>query len=137
MTASTAPPMPRILYVDDDVHLATLVHYALAREGFEVCLVHTAREFIQMLQGDHPDLIILDLTLPDSDGFALLTSIRTSSTSPILILSGRESPGDIDRAAAQGANGWLSKPVSVPTLIGRVHDLLSQPQVSRLEIVTR
>jgi len=110
---------PRILVVDDEPAILRTVRANLARHGFRVDTAATAQEALEHSQA-RPDLILLDLGLPDGDGLELIRSIREQSTTPIIVLSARGAERDKVRALDLGADDYLTKPFGLDELYARI-----------------
>lgn len=122
--------MNRILVVDDDMDLCVLLAKYLQREGFEVDVVHKGDTGVERaLSGDYT-LVVLDVMLPGLNGFDALSSIRSRSTLPVLMLTARGD--DVDRIVGleMGADDYLPKPFNPRELIARIRAILRR---SRLE----
>ena len=116
--------MAKILCVDDDQYLTDLLRYALAREGFDVQMGHTGRDALKLIRGESFDLIILDVNIPDMNGFKVLSSLRTFSQVPVVMLTARAQDEDIIAGFGQGADDYVAKPFSVQVLVNRVKAVL-------------
>lgn len=112
--------MATILCVDDDPYLTDLLRYALEREGFEVCLAQTGRDALRLVRAERIDLILLDVNLPDINGFKVLSSLRTFSRVPVVLLTARTRDEDIIVGFGQGADDYVVKPFSVQVLVHRI-----------------
>ena len=108
-----------VLVVDDEPAIVRTVRANLARRGFRVDTAATGREALEHVQA-HPDLILLDLGLPDVDGLELIPSIREYVNAPIIVLSARGGERDKVRALDQGADDYLTKPFGVEELFARI-----------------
>ena len=104
--------MAKILCVDDDQYLTDLLRYALVREGFEVIMAHTGRDALKMTRSENLDLIILDVNIPDMNGFKILSSLRTFSQVPVVMLTARAQDEDIIAGFGQGADDYVAKPLA-------------------------
>lgn len=120
--------LAKILCVDDDPYLLDLLRYALAREGFEVVTAGTGREALRLLRGEELDLAILDVNLPDTNGFKVLASLRASSTLPVVMLTARAQDEDIVAGFGEGADDYVGKPFNVQVLVTRVRAVLRRAQ---------
>lgn len=120
--------LAKILCVDDDPYLLDLLRYALAREGFEVVTAGTGREALRRLRGEGLDLAILDVNLPDTNGFKVLASLRASSTLPVVMLTARAQDEDIVAGFGEGADDYVGKPFNVQVLVTRVRAVLRRAQ---------
>lgn len=110
----------RILVVDDEAPLARVVQRNLASRGFDTEVAATGLQAVEAWRRWRPDLIVLDLGLPDIDGVDLIREVRASSNVPILVLSAREGERDKVRALDAGADDYVSKPFGVEELLARV-----------------
>lgn len=119
----------RVLVIDDDASLQTLVSMLLSRVGIETQKAETAVEGIRLINEEEFSLLILDLMLPDMDGFELLKALRQDDRFddlPVLILSSRADPEAISKGLELGADGYLTKPYLPHSLTHRVITILSQ-----------
>jgi len=122
----TNGPGQRILVVDDETQIRRFLRISLGSEGYEVLEAATAREGIEYTATQTPDLVILDLGLPDADGREVLAEIRGWSNVPIMILSVRGAEAEKVAALDGGANDYVTKPFGVQELLARVRNLLRQ-----------
>jgi DNA-binding response OmpR family regulator len=122
---SDRPPSDRpILVVDDDRKIAALVRACLEREGFRVVTAYDGREAVDRAHAERPDLIVLDLMLPELDGFEVLRRVRADRDVPILMLSARSSLPERIIGLERGADDYLPKPFSPAELVVRVKAIL-------------
>ncbi|MBX5435803.1 MAG: response regulator transcription factor [Alicyclobacillaceae bacterium] len=112
--------MERILVVEDEEPIADILRFALEREGYAVDTVWDGAEALQMVRAHPPDLILLDLMLPEKNGFDVCREIREFSTVPIIILTARESEVDKVLGLELGADDYVTKPFSMRELLARV-----------------
>ena len=99
-----------ILVIDDEVQIRRLLEITLSSNGYKISETSTGKDGIIAAATQHPSLIILDLGLPDIDGFEILKKLREWYLKPIIILSVRNSEEDIIKALDSGANDYLTKP---------------------------
>ena len=118
-----------ILVVDDDRKIVTLVSTYLAREGFAVITAFDGREALQKARSEQPALIVLDLMLPELDGFETMRLIREDSDVPVLMLTARSSLPERILGLEKGADDYLPKPFSPAELVVRVKAVLRRANV--------
>ena len=110
----------RILIVEDDSSICNFVKTVLEASDYQVITALTCQQGLMMASSHTPDLIILDLGLPDRDGLELITAVRKSGMVPILVLSARTMEQDKVRALDLGANDYVTKPFGTAELVARV-----------------
>jgi len=124
---------PRVLIVEDNVDNFELVRYLLDRAGYEVTCAANGREGVEMTRRDPPDLILMDLSLPELDGWdatRILKSDPATHGIPILALTAHTLPSERKRAIDAGIDGYISKPIKVATFDKLVLMLLRQAQAN-------
>ncbi|WP_291125815.1 response regulator [Flavobacterium sp. UBA6031] len=117
-----------ILIIDDEVQIRKLLEITLNSNDYHTLSAATAREGITMAVVHPPDLIVLDLGLPDEDGQVVLQKLREWYLGAIIILSVRSSEEDIVKALDNGANDYLTKPFRTGELLARIRTALRQTQ---------
>ncbi|HET9261156.1 MAG TPA: response regulator transcription factor [Acidimicrobiia bacterium] len=110
----------RILIVEDEPGLAESVRYALETEGFEVDVANTGVSGLEKARRGDPDLVLLDLMLPEMSGLDVCRLIRSSSDVPIIMLTAKDSEADKVTGLELGADDYMTKPFSIRELIARV-----------------
>jgi DNA-binding response OmpR family regulator len=118
-----------ILVVDDDRKIAALVRAYLERDGFRVVTAADGREAVERARMDKPQLIVLDLMLPELDGFEVMRRVRADADVPILLLSARSSLPERIIGLERGADDYLPKPFSPAELVVRVKAILRRAAV--------
>lgn len=121
--------MPKILIVDDDAQVISLLKSFLSSEGYEVTGITHSSKAMQAANSIHPDLFILDLMMPPPDGFTLCTMLRADpnfAETPILIITAMADSNS--KATAFGANDYLSKPFKLDELVLRITALLDNAE---------
>jgi DNA-binding response OmpR family regulator len=116
--------MARIILIEDDLEIRRLVAGALAKEGHDVETGATAMSGLELAIRNSPDLVVMDLGLPDLDGNELLRMIRSISTVPVMVITARGADDAVVRTLDAGADDYLIKPFSVAQLLARVRALL-------------
>jgi two-component system OmpR family response regulator len=130
---------PKVLVVDDEENISFLVASALKLDGCEVRVAATGRDAVDATEKFAPDAIVLDVMLPDFDGFEVLRRIRNSgSEAPVLFLTARDDTDDKVRGLMAGGDDYIVKPFVLEELIARVQVQLrrrgSSPLSSRLQV---
>jgi two-component system KDP operon response regulator KdpE len=110
----------RVLIVDDEPQIIRALRVNLAARSYEVIAALTGRQALNAVAQQHPDVVILDLGLPDLDGVEVIRGLRGWSTVPILILSGRLESQQKIRALDAGADDYITKPFNVEELLARI-----------------
>jgi two-component system, OmpR family, response regulator RegX3 len=121
---STNGTRPRILLVEDEESISDPFSRALAREGFEPVVARTAAEALQLAAAVDPELVLLDLMLPDGDGRDLCRELRRRSDLPIIMLTARGTETDRIVGLELGADDYVVKPFSGPEVIARIRAVL-------------
>jgi two-component system KDP operon response regulator KdpE len=112
--------MMSVVVIDDEVQIRRLLRVSLETQGFSVHLAATGEEGLRLVQARKPDLVLLDLGLPDQDGAEVLAGLRQWSSVPVIILSVRNAEEDIVRLLDAGADDYLVKPFSTVELVARM-----------------
>jgi two-component system response regulator RegX3 len=117
-------PKPKVLFVEDESSISGPFSKALAREGFEPVVAATAERALQLAEEIDPDIVLLDLTLPDGDGRDVCRAIRRRSNVPILMLTARGTETDRIVGLELGADDYVVKPFSGAEVIARIRAVL-------------
>ncbi|XAS73670.1 response regulator [Micrococcaceae bacterium Sec5.1] len=112
--------MRTVLVVDDEPQLLRALQVNLRAEGYEVLTAMDGTTALQYAEGNHPEIIVLDLGLPDINGVDVITRIRRSSSTPIIVLSARQGSVDKVRALDAGADDYVTKPFGLDELLARL-----------------
>ena len=120
----------RVLVVEDDKRINSFYKTVLEANNYDVLLAQTGTEAYSMITSQCPDVVILDLGLPDMDGMDLLDFVRQGSLTPIIVLSARTSEADKIAALDRGANDYITKPFSSGELLARVRAALRNNRFS-------
>ncbi len=115
---------PRVLIVDDEKSIRRFLKTTLVSNGFTVSEAQNGKEALEMVATFHPDVMVLDLGLPDMDGIQVTKEVRKKSQVPIIILSVREAETDKIAALDAGADDYLTKPFSAAELMARFRAVL-------------
>ena len=115
---------PRVLVIDDEVQIRRFLDIGLRAEGYQVLLAGTAAEGLALAATQSPDLVILDIGLPDREGHEVLAELRQWSQMPVLMLSVRDAESEKVRALDGGASDYVTKPFGIQELMARLRALL-------------
>lgn len=116
--------LARILIVDDEAQIRNFLDISLRATGFETLQAATGREALQLCVNKQPELLLLDLGLPDISGHEVIRTLRARSQVPIIVLSVRGEDADKVQALDAGANDYVQKPFSTPELLARIRACL-------------
>src|SRR5580658_3102999 len=119
---------PVIVVIDDEVQLRRLLRVTLEANGYKVYEAATGQQALSEVAARHPDIVVLDLGLPDMEGVDVLLRLREWSSVPIIVLSVREGEQDKVNALHSGADDYLTKPFSTAELLARLHVALRHSQ---------
>ncbi|MDQ0190925.1 response regulator [Alicyclobacillus cycloheptanicus] len=112
--------METVLVVDDEEPIANILKFSLEREGYRVQIALDGEEAVRMAREASPDLILLDIMLPEKDGFEVCREVRTFSAAPIIMLTARDAEVDKVLGLELGADDYVTKPFSTRELLARV-----------------
>ncbi|MCX7854968.1 MAG: response regulator transcription factor [Anaerolineae bacterium] len=126
--------MDTILVVEDEPVLLETLEYNLKREGYRVLTATDGWAAVETFRREHPDLVILDIMLPDIDGFEVCRILRRETTAPILMLTARTDEVDKVVGLEVGADDYVTKPFSMRELLARVKALLRRERMLREEL---
>jgi DNA-binding response OmpR family regulator len=116
--------MPKVLIVEDDPTIRTTVMRSLAGRGYAVAAAHTAMTGLQLAVSERPDVVVLDLGLPDLDGREVLRMVRAVSSVPIIVATARGTEADIVHSLDAGADDYVVKPYGGAQLDARIRAVL-------------
>jgi len=128
-------PGERLLLVDDEDNLRSMLEAALRHNDFEITSVATGREAIAAVDAVEPDLVLLDVMLPDLDGFEVCRRLRAGGNrTPVLFLTARDGTEDKVRGLTLGGDDYLVKPFSLEELVARAQAILRRAGLARQEL---
>jgi two-component system, OmpR family, response regulator len=117
--------IPKVLVIDDEPNIRELVQVALKFHGCAVTAGATGNDALQLAETDRPDLIVLDVMLPDIDGFEVCRRLRANSNDvPVIFLTARDTTSDTVTGLTLGGDDYITKPFSVEALVARVRAVL-------------
>lgn len=130
----------QILVIDDDIAITELMSMLLKTHGFDVVTTNSGAEGVKLAQDKNPNAILLDLMMPDMDGWQVCKSIRAFSNTPILVLSAINDPRMVASVLDAGADDFLVKPVPSGVLVAHIRkmvrrtDVPNQTQQKKIEL---
>ena len=113
-----------ILLVEDEKNICDFISTSLSAQDYRISTAHTGKEALPIITSQCPDLILLDLGLPDMDGLEIIRQVRTWSSVPIIVLSARTQEQEKVRALDLGADDYLTKPIGTSELLARIRTAL-------------
>ena len=120
----------KILVVDDEKPISDIIKFNMVKEGYEVVTAFDGREALEMFEAERPDILILDLMLPEMDGLEVARTIRKTSNVPIIVLSAKDSEFDKVIGLEIGADDYMTKPFSNRELQARVKAILRRTDLT-------
>jgi DNA-binding response OmpR family regulator len=119
--------MSKILLIEDEVQLGQIVKDSLEMRGFEMLYAEDGKEGLRLYHEHHPDVVVLDIMMPNMDGFSVTTEIRKEDKlTPIIFLTAKSQTADVVKGFELGGNDYLKKPFSMDELIVRIKALLQR-----------
>jgi DNA-binding response OmpR family regulator len=119
--------MAKVLLIEDEVQLGQIVKDSLEMRGFEMLYAADGREGLKLFQQEHPDVVVLDIMMPNMDGFTVTSEIRKQDKiTPIIFLTAKSQTTDVVKGFELGGNDYLKKPFSMDELIVRITALLKR-----------
>ena len=115
--------MAKVLIVDDEPNIVMALEYALKKKGFEVYIALNGKEALEICQLEKPCLMVLDIMMPDMDGFEVLEKVKKNKylhKIKTLFLSAKNKPEDMERGMQAGAEDYITKPFSTKKLIEKI-----------------
>jgi len=124
----------KVLVIEDELALLETLQYNLTRDGYEVCTARDGLAALEVARHEQPDCIVLDIMLPELDGFEVCRVLRRETNVPILMLTARTDEVDRVVGLEVGADDYLTKPFSMRELLARIRALLRRVRLSQEEI---
>jgi len=125
----------KVLYVEDELFLAKIVSETLQTRGYDVILESDGGKAVDQFNKEKPDVCVLDIMLPNKDGFAIADEIRNKDTQvPIIFLSAKSQTNDVVNGFKTGANDYIRKPFSIEELIVRIENVLKHKTLAGEEV---
>ncbi len=114
----------RVLIIEDDANIAELIRLYLEKDGFDVTLASDGRQGVDTFFNIRPDIVLLDIMLPEMDGWQVCREIRKSDKTPIIMLTAKDETADKVTGLELGADDYISKPFDMKEVIARIHAVL-------------
>ena len=127
----------KILVVEDEKSISGFIKTILTGNGYDVILAHTGAEAFSMISSHCPDLVVLDLGLPDVDGISIIEAVRQWTQLPIIVVSARTLERDKVEALDKGADAYITKPFSAAELLARVRVAIRHTRTSGIMASSR
>mgnify|MGYP006164457053 CR=1 FL=1 len=122
-------PIKMILLFDDEPNIIISLEFSFKKNNFQVFIARDGQEALEILKTEQPDLIILDIMMPNVDGYATIEAVRKDeklSNCKVIFLSAKNKESDIEKGMRLGANAYMTKPFSIKKLIEQVNELLQE-----------
>ncbi|GAA0733457.1 hypothetical protein GCM10009430_47620 [Aquimarina litoralis] len=119
--------MKKILIVDDEPNIVMSLEYTFKKKNFEVFIARDGSEALQIAEGEIPDIVLLDIMMPNVDGYETLKEIKNNKNlkdTKVVFLSAKNKATDIEKGLRMGADKYLTKPFSVKKLVAEINELL-------------
>ena len=120
-----------ILYIEDNIDNRTLVRRVLQIEGYRVMEAESGFKAFELLRSEVPDLVLMDINLPDMDGYEITTRLKqmpSLARVPVIAMTANVMKGDREKTLAAGCDGYISKPIDIDTLPGQIARFLRKNQ---------
>lgn len=120
--------MKKILLVDDEPNIIMSLEYTFKKQNFAVFIARDGQEALDILKNEQPDLIILDIMMPNVDGYATIESVKMNeklANCKVIFLSAKNKESDIEKGMKLGADAYMTKPFSIKKLVEQVNELLA------------
>ncbi len=120
--------MKKILIVDDEPNIVMSLEYAFKKKSFEVYIARDGGEAMQIAEDKIPDVVLLDIMMPNVDGYETLKQIKNNinlKNTKVVFLSAKNKAADIEKGLQMGADKYLTKPFSVKKLVSEINELLN------------
>lgn len=120
----------RVLIIEDDPNIAELISLYLEKDGFDVTIASDGKSGVDTFFSIHPDIVLLDIMLPEMDGWEVCREIRKSDKTPIIMLTAKDETADKVTGLELGADDYISKPFDMKEVIARIHAVLRRYTLS-------
>lgn len=116
--------MKKILIIEDEINLANSIELFFKNENFQLIVVHDGKKSINKFYNEKPDLVLLDINLPNMNGWEICNEIRCNSDTPVIMMTARDSEYDELKGLELGADDYITKPINLKILLARVKRIL-------------
>lgn len=120
--------VPKVLIVDDDPNILMSLEFLMRKSGYEVLIARNGKEALELLNSNTPDITLLDIMMPDVDGYEICKQVKKSKklkTCKIVFISAKTKEADIQKGYDAGADLYITKPFSTKFVVSKVSELLS------------
>ena len=125
---------PVVLIADDEPQMVGVIAYALQTDGLNVVMAYDGIQALQQIKDIHPDLVILDVSMPGMNGFEVCSRVRSETAIPVLLLTVKDEQEDVIKGLELGADDYMTKPFSVRELTLRVQAILRRTRIPEVHI---
>lgn len=119
---------PKVLVVDDDPHILMSLEFLMKKSGYDVLVARNGTEALESIEGSQPQLIILDIMMPDVDGYAICKHVKSGKDTKdikVVFISAKTKEADIQKGYDMGAELYVTKPFSTRQFVKQINDLLA------------
>lgn len=120
--------MKKILIADDEPNIIMSLEYTFRKNGFHVFIARNGQEALDILQGEVPDVALLDIMMPEVDGYSILSEIKKDerlSGCKVVFLTAKNKESDVEKGLSLGADAYMTKPFSIKKVVEQINDLLA------------
>lgn len=116
--------MKKILIIEDEINLAKSIELFFKNENFQLIIIHDGKKSIDKFYSEKPDLVLLDINLPNMNGWEICNEIRSNSDTPVIMMTARDSEYDELKGLELGADDYITKPINLKILLARIKRIL-------------
>lgn len=116
--------MKKILIIEDEINLAKSIELFFKNENFQLIIIHDGKKSIDKFYSEKPDLVLLDINLPNMNGWEICNEIRSNSDTPVIMMTARDNEYDELKGLELGADDYITKPINLKILLARIKRIL-------------